>query len=964
MIKKQYRHRLKRTFLTSLLTFSMICGGLCTGLQSASAQPTADAALVSDTSSLTDKTEGEESSQNKQPFVELTGDELIADMGAGWNLGNTMDGHTGFTPGETVWQNVKTTKKLIKSVHDMGFNTVRIPVTWGTMIDDDNDYAIDEAWLSRVQDIVDYCISQDMYTIINIHHDGAEQTGWLRIATEDQDGLAAKFGGVWKNIATAFKDYDEHLIFESMNEVQGVNMTVAEENQVIMKLNQIFVDTVRATGSNNAKRWLMVPGKYNYIDSICNPDNEFSLPDDSVSNRIILSVHCYTPWVFCGLESTGSVTYREYSVTGLGSNDRELKPLYDTYTSKGIPVVVGEYGCINKDNPVERAFYLEGMNRLFKKYKLVGVYWDQGWYDRSQTPDYSFSLIDRNTGEPIEKDVTDALMRGFFSASSTEDYTTLEKSPEVIPMTSLNVSDNNVSLAINETAEITTGYEPSDSNDVIFWKTDDPTVATVAYGKIHAKGEGTTTVTAFTQNGTATQSITVTVSNAQAETPCTGLSLGQSSLSLAQGAAAYLQPQLTPAETDETVYYRSSDENIATVSSIGKIVATGVGTATITAYTTGGQKAELNLTVTEADAATDVKISINVYYNDSSKQYYANEISENTVSFSGNGKYQLTFDCATDLSDAAKEAGVTNLSNLTAIYIKDYDVAKGKASSTPLSSCQIRYDKIVVNDTELTLTNTDYKSALKDSGIFDTNDPINGWDGSAVQEVSTAGNAVSFTTVSNPTKITIYFTLNQVCFEGGEMDTTDPDTPAATDTPTDSPTPPAESPAATAPSNVSPGTTSAPSTPAAVAVKKGDKKTVNGVIYQVTSAGTKKEVAAAGIKKALRKKTTSCKIASSVKIQGDTYKVTSIKANAFKKNTKLKKVTIPSSVKTIGKNAWKNCKNLKKITFLAKKPPEIGKNAFKNISAKARFSVPKAGKKLYKKKLTASVGYKKNMKIV
>lgn len=87
-----------------------------------------------------------------QPFVEMTGEELITDMGVGWNLGNTMDGHTGFTPNETVWQNVKTTKKLIRSVHDLGFHTVRIPVTWGTMIDDTNGYAINEAWLSRVQE--------------------------------------------------------------------------------------------------------------------------------------------------------------------------------------------------------------------------------------------------------------------------------------------------------------------------------------------------------------------------------------------------------------------------------------------------------------------------------------------------------------------------------------------------------------------------------------------------------------------------------------------------------------------------------------------------------------------------------------------------------------------------------------------------------------------------------------------
>ena len=260
-------------------------------------------------------------------------------MGAGWNLGNTMDGHTGFTPYELQWQNDKTTKALIKSIHDLGFNTVRIPVTWGTKIDDNNNYQIDEAWINRVQDIVDYCINQDMYCIINIHHDGAEQTGWLRIASDDQETLEKKFAGVWKNIANRFKDYDEHLIFESMNEVQGIKMTPAEENAVIMKLNQIFTNTVRATGSNNSERWLMMPGKYNYIDSVCNEKNKFSLPEDTVPDRQIVSIHYYTPGNFCGASTNISDSYTKYDLKKMAYNETELKPLYDKYTSKGLSLI-------------------------------------------------------------------------------------------------------------------------------------------------------------------------------------------------------------------------------------------------------------------------------------------------------------------------------------------------------------------------------------------------------------------------------------------------------------------------------------------------------------------------------------------------------------------------------------------------------------------------------------------------
>ena len=129
---------------------------------------------------------------NPRPFRVLGVDEMVAEMGTGWNLGNTMDGHSGFTPNETLWQNDETTQALIDAVHDLGFNTVRIPVTWGTMINDE-DYSINEKWISRVQDIVDYCIRQDMYVIINIHHDGADQSGWLRVGTDDLPALYEKF---------------------------------------------------------------------------------------------------------------------------------------------------------------------------------------------------------------------------------------------------------------------------------------------------------------------------------------------------------------------------------------------------------------------------------------------------------------------------------------------------------------------------------------------------------------------------------------------------------------------------------------------------------------------------------------------------------------------------------------------------------------------------------------------------
>lgn len=703
-----------------------------------------------------------EAESSALPFRELTGPQLTEEMGAGWNLGNTFDGHTGFTPNETVWQNVKTTKELIKAVHDLGFNAIRIPVTWGTMIDDENGYAIDEAWISRVQDVVDYAIEQDMYVIINIHHDGAEQMGWLRIATTDKTNLIIKFKNVWKNIAERFKDYDEHLIFEAMNEVKGEAMTLAEENKVIMDLNQIFVDTVRATGSNNAKRWLVVCGKYNYIDSLVNTKGGFELPKDSIENRIMLSVHCYSPWLFCGTDNNNSTTYTLDQLQT--TNERELAAL-EQFTSQGIPVMIGEYGCINKDNASERAFYLEGMNKIFRKYNLIGIYWDQGWYDRSQTPDYSFSIIDRETGLPIEKEVTDAILRGFYTRDDST-LADLVHDTQVTEITDIILPEETIELTVGETYAMGVEVTPADTNDVLLYKTSDASVATVYNDMLRAKSVGETTITVFSQSGSCEKTVKVIVKPETTEVACEGISTAGDSYELFVEDYTYLDAKITTADCDAYLRYHSSDDSVATVSSIGKIVATGVGEATITVTSSDGYSKDIPVTVAEPEKVYEITLALNVYYNDSKHNYYSNEVASETVTVTGNGQYTLSFDCDTDLSKNATAAGVDSLKNLTAIYIKDYAVTMGEASVSPLDTCNILYDEIKVNGVPMTITQNEPKSALKASGIFDTNDPINAWDGSYIEEVSTGGYVSNITGVDKPTTIEVTFTLSDMWFTG------------------------------------------------------------------------------------------------------------------------------------------------------------------------------------------------------
>lgn len=708
----------------------------------------------------------------QMPFRELTAAEMVAEMGNGWNLGNTMDGHTGFTPSETQWQDVETTQQLMKELHDMGFNTVRVPVTWGTMINDTDGYSIDEKWMSRVQDIVDYAINMNMYVIINIHHDGAEQTGWLRIAAEDLAPVEEKFEAVWRHIAERFKDYDEHLIFESMNEVTGPGSDMAGDMAVINELNQIFVDTVRATGSNNALRWLSVPGRYTNIVNTTEPKWGFALPEDSVKDRLFVAVHYYD-WQFGLLETTQTTEFVDERVAALIP---EFQRLADTFTSKGIPVILGEYGAINKENTTARAYHMEIVTRLCQQIGIVPCYWDQGWYDLSQHPDFSFALVDRVTYEQVYPEIISAMMRGLFLAGA-EDLSDIPRETTVTPITSLGTIEGTYQLCMGEVINISLAdkVDKTAYNDVVLWKSADETVATVnpdagnleewaAY--IHATGIGNTVITAYSQSGGAVLEIPVEVQAKIGENPCTAITTEQERYTLKTGESLYLNAGMAPADTDAYLTYRSSDTSVVTVSKIGKLVAVEKGSAYIIITSSSGLTKVVPVTVEEAETVAEIALALNVYYNDSVHNYFSNE-SGSAIRIREDGQYTLSFDCGSDLSAAAGTAGVTGLNDLTAIYIKDDSVTKGLAKKSPLISCDIIYDSVIVDGVEFAVNMTEPKSAIKASGILDTNDPINSWDGSVIEEVSVNNHVLNFEGLENPQHIEVTFTISNLVFEEG-----------------------------------------------------------------------------------------------------------------------------------------------------------------------------------------------------
>lgn len=370
-------------------------------------------------------------------FEDLNQSQIVEAMGPGWNLGNQLESVTDNVPEETNWGNPVITEKLIQSVKAAGFKSIRIPVSYFAKIDDDKDYTIDSKWLDRVQEVVDYCIKNDLYAVISIHGDGYNTIdgSWLLCNGKNQTEIKKKYKKVWKQIAERFKNYDEHLLFESMNE--EFDGSYSEPNkeyyQNINDYNQIFVDTVRKTGDNNTKRWLIIPGWNTNIDYTAG-DYGFKLPTDQYRDksidkeeqRIMISVHYYSPWDFCGGEN-GVITQwgneaDDPSKTSTTCDEtymkNQLNLMKTTFADKGYPVFIGEYGSIGKtsydsENEYYRAYFARKLCQLSRKNGCIPMYWDNGYNGV-----HGFGLFDRTTCEVTQPVIIDAIMEGFGQKAS------------------------------------------------------------------------------------------------------------------------------------------------------------------------------------------------------------------------------------------------------------------------------------------------------------------------------------------------------------------------------------------------------------------------------------------------------------------------------------------------------------------------------------------------------------------
>lgn len=309
--------------------------------------------------------------------------EIVDDMTFGWNLGNTFDSHGEWigkygdgTPSsyETAWGNPITTREMIQLAKATGVNTVRVPVTWSEHLDENNN--IDEAWMNRVQEIIDYVIDEDMYCLINVHHDTGEG-GWMHASAEKVDENSLKLKKIWEQICERFKDYDNKLIFEGFNEILDDNNNWGSSSDAslaaVNTLNQVFVDTVRASGGNNPTRVLSVN---TYAASASeNFMSKFVLPKDTVEDSLMVQVHAYTPFKYAIL-GDGPLDWKENG--GQGQVDGVFKNIDKYFLSKDIPVIIGEFGANNRGNLDNVLEWLEYYMSSAEEIGVKCIWWDQG----------------------------------------------------------------------------------------------------------------------------------------------------------------------------------------------------------------------------------------------------------------------------------------------------------------------------------------------------------------------------------------------------------------------------------------------------------------------------------------------------------------------------------------------------------------------------------------------------------
>lgn len=351
--------------------------------------------------------------ENSKELRNMTGLEFAASMKIGWNLGNTFDAPAG----ETAWGNPVTTNELIQLVKKLGFDTIRIPVSWGKHVSAAPEYKIDETFLNRVDTVVNQALDAGLYVIINSHHDNEIYSP----TPENAERGKAYLQAIWSQVGAHFADADEHLVFETMNEprvagssyewnINANNPDCAAAMKVVNELNQTCLNAIRATGGNNADRFVVVSV---YAGSpTAALSSIFQLPEDSAEDRLLVSLHAYTPYRFALDQNSSDSTFDRQDENEIGSL---MKSVGYRFIRKGIPVVFDEMGCLDKSNPDDRYAWSKCFVSAAGEYGIPCVWWDNGAIGSAGE---NFALIDRRKLTVYDQSAT--VLQGLMDGAKSE----------------------------------------------------------------------------------------------------------------------------------------------------------------------------------------------------------------------------------------------------------------------------------------------------------------------------------------------------------------------------------------------------------------------------------------------------------------------------------------------------------------------------------------------------------------
>ena len=331
----------------------------------------------------------------------ITSFDIVSEMAMGWNLGNSLDAEG---PTETHWGNPVTTKAMIDEVANRGFKTIRIPVTWRFHQEPSPDYTVSKAWLDRVEEVVNYARANDMYVILNTHHEDT----WIIPTYAEGDAVKSRLSKLWTQIATRFQNYSDYLIFETLNEPRYEDTPqewtggTAEGRDMVNQYHQVALDAIRATGGNNPERYVMISSYA--ASTLPVAINALKIPNND--DKAIVSLHSYFPFPFTlgGTDTTWGTASDKQAL------DSEMDKIKTKFLDNGIPVVLGEWSSANLNNLSDRITHAEYYANAAAQRGMPSVWWDNGKIGVSNDDLGIFNRL--NNTWPFD-DIADVLIKAY-----------------------------------------------------------------------------------------------------------------------------------------------------------------------------------------------------------------------------------------------------------------------------------------------------------------------------------------------------------------------------------------------------------------------------------------------------------------------------------------------------------------------------------------------------------------------